>query len=44
MRAEQIEAYRRDGFVFPLEIFSPAEVEGFRGAFESLSEYSPKPV
>lgn len=42
MRAEQIEAYRRDGFVFPLEIFSPAEVEGFRGAFESLSEYSPK--
>jgi len=41
MRAEQIEAYRRDGFVFPLEIFSPAEVEGFRGAFESLSEYSP---
>ena len=42
MRAEQIEAYRRDGFVFPIEIFSAAEVEGFRGAFEALSEYSPK--
>ena len=42
MRAEQIEAYRRDGFVFPIEIFSAAEVEGYRRAFESLSEYSPK--
>ena len=42
MSAEQIEAYRRDGFVFPIEIFSAAEVEGFRGAFEALSEYSPK--
>lgn len=42
MRAEQIEAYRRDGFVFPIEIFSAAEVEAFRGAFEALSEYSPK--
>jgi non-heme Fe2+,alpha-ketoglutarate-dependent halogenase len=42
MRTSQIEAYRRDGFVFPIEIFSPAEVEGFRGAFEALSEYSPK--
>jgi len=42
MRAEQIEAYRRDGFVFPIEIFSPAEVARFRGAFEALSEYSPQ--
>ena len=42
MLAEQIEAYRRNGFVFPIEIFSAAEVEGFRGAFEALSEYSPK--
>ena len=42
MRADQIEAYRRDGFLFPIEIFSPAEVEGFRGAFEMLSKYSPK--
>jgi non-haem Fe2+, alpha-ketoglutarate-dependent halogenase len=38
----QIEAYRRDGFVFPIEVFSQAEVEEFRGAFESLIEYSPK--
>ncbi len=38
----QIEAYRRNGFVFPIEILSRAEVEGFRGAFESLIEYSPK--
>ena len=46
MRPDQIEAYRRDGFAFPIEILSRAEVEGFRGAFESLIEssrdYSPK--
>lgn len=46
MRPDQIEAYRRDGFVFPIEILSRAEVEGFRVAFESLIEssrdYSPK--
>ena len=46
MRPDQIEAYRRDGFVFPIEILSGAEVDGFRGAFESLIErsrdYSPK--
>jgi len=40
MHPEQIEAYRRDGFVFPIEILSRAEVEGFRGAFESLIERS----
>ena len=38
----QIEAYRRDGFVFPIGVLSSAEVESFRGAFESLSQYSPK--
>src|ERR1041384_8172930 len=46
MRADQIEAYRRDGFVFPIKILSRAEVEGFRGEFESLIErsrdYAPK--
>ena len=46
MYPDQVEAYRRDGFVFPIEILSPEEVEGFRGAFESLiessREYSPK--
>jgi non-heme Fe2+,alpha-ketoglutarate-dependent halogenase len=46
MRADQIEAYRRDGFVFPIEILSRAEAKGFRGEFESLiersREYSPK--
>ena len=46
MHPEQIEAYRRDGFVFPIEILSRAEVDGFHGAFESLIErsrdYSPK--
>jgi len=42
MHPEQIEAYRRDGFVFPIEILSRAEVEGFRGAFDSLIQYSPK--
>jgi len=42
----QIEDYRRDGFIFPIEILSRAEVDGFRGEFESLTErsreYSPK--
>ena len=46
MRPDQIEAYGRDGFVFPIEILSRVEVEGFRGAFEALIEssrnYSPK--
>ncbi len=42
LSTRQIEAYRRDGVVFPIEIFSPAEVERFRGAFEALIEYSPK--
>ena len=42
MRADQIEAYRRDGFVFPIEILSRAEADGFRGAVESLTKYSPK--
>jgi len=42
----QIEDYRRDGFIFPIEILSPEEIDGFRRAFESLIErsrdYSPK--
>lgn len=42
MRPDQIEAYRRDGFVFPIEVLSGAEVDGFRSAFESLIQYSPK--
>jgi len=46
MRPHQIEAYQRDGFVFPIEILSRSEVDGFRDAFESLIEksrdYSPK--
>ncbi|HKU74774.1 MAG TPA: phytanoyl-CoA dioxygenase family protein [Pyrinomonadaceae bacterium] len=41
MRPDQIEAYRRDGFAFPIEILSGAEVEGVRGAFESLVKYAP---
>jgi non-heme Fe2+,alpha-ketoglutarate-dependent halogenase len=43
---QQIEAYRRDGFLFPIEIFSSKEVDEFRSSFESLIEstrsYSPK--
>ena len=34
----QIEAYRRDGFLFPIKTFAPAEVFEFRTAFESLLE------
>ena len=40
LSTRQIEDYRRDGFLFPIEIFSPAEVNGFRTAFESLIESS----
>ncbi|HET6975885.1 MAG TPA: phytanoyl-CoA dioxygenase family protein [Pyrinomonadaceae bacterium] len=36
----QIEDYRRDGFLFPIEVFSPTEVDEFRTAFESLIESS----
>lgn len=42
LSARQIESYQRDGFVFPIEILSRAEVEGFRSAFDSLIQYSPK--
>ena len=38
----QIEAYRRDGFLFPIEILSRGEVDGIRGAFESLIQYEAK--
>lgn len=37
---EQLERYERDGFVFPIEVFSEQEVAGFRGAFESVIEGS----
>lgn len=42
----KIEDYRRDGFLFPIGILSPADVSDFRNAYESLIEstqdYSPK--
>jgi ectoine hydroxylase-related dioxygenase (phytanoyl-CoA dioxygenase family) len=42
----QLEDYRRDGFLFPLEVLSAAEVDRFRNSFASLIEttrdYSPK--
>jgi len=37
---QQLENYRRDGFVFPIDVFSAAEVAAVRGAFESLLESS----
>jgi non-haem Fe2+, alpha-ketoglutarate-dependent halogenase len=37
---EQLEGYRRDGFLFPIDVFSVAEVNSFRNAFESLLESS----
>ena len=43
---KQLEAYHRDGFVFPIDVFSPDEVAAIRISFESLiessREYSPK--
>lgn len=37
---EQLERYHRDGVLFPIDVFSAAEVAGFRNAFESLIESS----
>ncbi|HEX6649514.1 MAG TPA: hypothetical protein VF075_08240, partial [Pyrinomonadaceae bacterium] len=37
---QQLENYQRDGFVFPIDVFSAAEVASVRGAFESLLESS----
>ncbi len=46
LSTRQVEDYRRDGFVFPIQVLSPAEVDLFRDSFESLIEssrsYSPK--
>jgi ectoine hydroxylase-related dioxygenase (phytanoyl-CoA dioxygenase family) len=39
---QQVEQYRREGFVFPLDVFSAAEVARFRSEFESLIESSRK--
>lgn len=40
---EQLERYERDGFVFPVEVFSDQEITRSREAVESLVEiYSPK--
>src|SRR5215203_3615884 len=43
---KQLEGYQRDGFVFPIDVFSADEVAAVRDAFESLIEssrdYSPK--
>lgn len=39
----QIERYERDGFVFPIDVFSAQEIESFREQFESLvRDHSPK--
>lgn len=37
---QQLEDYERDGFVFPIDVFSPAEVATYRNSFESLLESS----
>ena len=46
LSTRQIEDYRRDGFLFPIGILSPAEVSNFRNAYESLiqstRDHSPK--
>jgi len=40
---QQLEDYERDGFLFPIKVFSAAEVATFRDAFEALiRECSPK--
>ena len=37
---QQIEDYDRDGFLFPIDVFSAAEVATFRNAFDTLTEHS----
>lgn len=38
-----IDAYHRNGFLFPIDVFSPDEVDHFRKSFESLTRsYTPK--
>ena len=37
---KQLENYERDGFLFPIEVFSDAEIARFRDAFEALLESS----
>ena len=40
LSGKQLESYDRDGFLFPVEVFSDPEIASFRGAFESLIESS----
>lgn len=42
LSGQQLEDYERDGFLFPIDMFSAAEVATFRSAFETLENYSPK--
>lgn len=37
---QQLDDYQRDGFLFPIDVFSEAEVATFRNAFETLIESS----
>ena len=37
---QQLDSYRDDGFLFPVDMFSEAEITQFREAFESLIENS----
>ena len=39
---KQLEDYERNGFLFPIDVFSVAEVARFRTAFETVIDYSPK--
>ena len=40
LSTQQLEDYDRDGFLFPVDVFSSAEVATFRNAFETLIERS----
>ena len=41
LAAEQVAAYRRDGYLFPLGIFDARETAGYRSAFEALERRYP---
>ena len=42
LSTQQLENYERDGFLFPIDVFSATEISGFRNAVENLIHYSPK--
>lgn len=41
---DQVTAYERDGFVFPVDVLTPAEVSAFRGELEAWERQRGAPI